>query len=246
MILTRSHMISDSFFDMFDFSTRFNVQTEQRNLSYRTFNKFREKYMKEGQERCSLALVREILIQRGMKPEALEHSVNDFRDELSVAINDATIVAKVPLFPKHKKTRDVEISVADTAIHERLKGTSTPESVADIIQAVEEWLPEYHLVEKQAIIEEEKKQLARKIAINLLEHTVGDKLREKGYEYSVSKMSAEKARVRIVVSDVTVISLEVSMLENFHDEVAGIVDALPPKAPADLVNHQELEENHQE
>ena len=59
-------------------------------------------------------------------------------------------------------------------------------------------------------------------------------------------MSAEKARVRIVVSDVTVISLEVSMLENFHDEVAGIVDALPPKAPADLVNHQELEENHQE
>jgi hypothetical protein len=90
------------------------------------------------------------------------------------------------------------------------------------------WIPEYLMIEERMLAEEKQRKLACGIALDLLKKRLGQILDDKGYEHNVIWREYEdRAKIRITVSEIFQISLEVNLLEDFLGQVTQIVESLP-------------------
>lgn len=211
--------------------TEISIEDKIRSTRYELADKairtFITKHILYGDTSCTLVEVRDALIRKGMDPSMTEYCVNDFRELLEVRVHNAIIELSIPLFPRNKG-RYIHFSVNRNENHESLKLSSVPESVADFLLAVFNWLPEYSAIEERLIAEERKRRIAYNIALDLLEKTIGEILSKKGYLYDISHWDgSHKAVLIIYAGDSFIMSFEVDLLKDFINGLARVVNSLP-------------------
>ena len=175
-----------------------------------------------------MAEVRDALISKGVSQDRITHSATEYLDHLEVKINGVTFKLDIPLFPKKRKGRSIRFASIEHHFHQELELKSVPEGVADFILAVADWVPEYLMIEERITNEEKQRKLACEIALDLLKKTLGKMLDDKGYEQNVIWRDHEnRASIKIIVSEIFQISLEINLMEDFLGQVTRIVEALP-------------------
>ena len=110
------------------------------------------------------------------------------------------------------------------------RGERPADSIADLILAIEGWLPEYYSIEDKCLAEEKQKRMACEIALDLLKRTVRPILEKKNYEFSVMYGGDRNtAKVRIFMNDIISMSINVNLTEDFINPITKVVDSLPEK-----------------
>ena len=214
--------------DFFDFSVQHMIREEQYRQSVKAIRAFADKHTVKRDEECTMAEVRDDLISKGVNQESITYSTTEYLDHLEVRINGATYTLDIPLFPKKRKGRSIRFASIENHFHQELELKSVPEGVADFILAVVAWIPEYLMIEERMLAEEKQRKLACGIALDLLKKRLGQILDDKGYEHNVIWREYEdRAKIRITVSEIFQISLEVNLLEDFLGQVTQIVESLP-------------------
>lgn len=225
MISSCMHM--ESFSHFFDYSIEYKIKQEQRRQADKALKRFSRKHIRTGEGDCTLAQVRDALIDRGVAPGCCEHSVNDFRDDLHVNIRDVRYNLNIPLFPQKRSGRTIKFDALQNELHHRFEIQTAPEGIAEFILAVSEWIPEYYDIEERMMAEEKQRKMACDIALDALKTTIGQKLAAKGYAYDIMPDYDNKASLRIIVSDIFNMTFVVNLLEDFLEQVSGVVDSLP-------------------
>ena len=179
-------------------------------------------------ESCELVDVKNILVERGVADSTLSHHKNDFSEHLEIKTTDYLIELDLPLFPKREKPRGCKVNVTSIDFYHIIETRSTPESVAEFLLRLIDWIPEYKAIEEQFWQEQEQENLAKKIAFDLLKRASSKILDEKGYEYQVEdKTYFSKARLIINTGRALRTTIEVDLLDNFHDDLVRYLEALP-------------------
>lgn len=179
-------------------------------------------------ESCQLVDVKNILVEREVADSTLSHQKNDFSERLEIKTNDYLIELDLPLFPKRDKPRGCKVNVMSIDFHHIIETRSTPESVAEFLLKLIDWLPEYKAIEEQFRLEQEQEKLAMKIAFDLLKRLSSKILDEKGYEYQVEDETYfSKASLIINTGRAFRTTIEVDLLDNFHDDLVRYLEALP-------------------
>ena len=206
------------------------VRVAKLNASRNTIKEFTQKYLQKSEKECTLSEVRDAIISRNIRPEALQHETNDFSDSLTLNIKGDIINMKVRLFPKKRDGDKITVTVNQHDIQAYIDIKSTPESIADFILAIEGWLPEYHLIEDNIVTEEKQKRMAYDLALDLLKRTVKPILDKKNYEHSVTDLEdSSNATVNIYINETITMSLDVNLMEDFVGPITKVVDSLPEK-----------------
>ena len=214
--------------DFFDFSVQNAIIEEQYKQSVKTLRAFAAIHTIKRDEECTMAEVRDALISKGVSQDRITHSATEYLDHLEVKINGVTFKLDIPLFPKKRKGRSIRFASIEHHFHQELELKSVPEGVADFILAVADWVPEYLMIEERITNEEKQRKLACEIALDLLKKTLGKMLDDKGYEHNVIWRDHEnRASIKIIVSEIFQISLEINLIEDFLGQVTRIVEALP-------------------
>ena len=216
-------------FDLYDFGFTIShkIREEQRKNSEKAMKKL-TKLIKKGEAICTLGQVQEVLISKGVSADKCQYHKNDFAEQLNVNLADTDFNLSIGLFPKDNRKQGISMTIAKANLHKTLDCDTTPESIADFILRIADWLPEYYAIEIRIQEEEMQKQTIFDLAIDLIKRNIGAILEEKGYKYSVSSSDlTNKASIRIIYSDIFKINLEVNLMEDFFNEVESVVKALP-------------------
>ena len=214
----------------FHFAIRRKIRKEKRKCSEKEFKKLTKKHIQKGGILCTLAKVHDTLTSKGIRSDRCKYSKNDFEERLEIHLAGTDFKLSIPLFPKRDPKKGIALTVGKAELCETIDSDVTPESAADFILGISEWLPEYYGIEKRIKEEEMKKHTIRELALDLLRRNIGAILEEKGYEYSVSSSGIrDKASLRIVFSDVFQMTLEVDLMEDFLEQVRMVAEALPAK-----------------
>lgn len=196
----------------------------------KAIRKLIKKHLQSGDVRCTLKEVHDALIEKGVDPNMMSHQTNDFRDILEVKAHNALITLGIPLFPRNKG-KSIDFSVNCNEIHELLDLYSTPESIADYLIAISDWLPEYMSIEERLMAEEKQRRMACDIALDLLKKTMGEKLSKKGYQHEIFHWEGnDDASLKITYGDSIRMTFEVNLLNDFLSDLTGIIDSLPVNA----------------
>lgn len=208
----------------------YKILQEKKDKADKAIRKFIKKHLQSGDFRCTLKEVHDALIERGIDPNIMSHQTNDFRDILEVKDHNALITLSIPLFPRNKG-KSIDFSVNSNEIHEFLDLYSTPESVADYLIAVSDWLPEYMSIGERLMAEEKQRRMACDIALDLLNKTMGEKLSSKGYQYDISHwVGNDDASLMISYGDSIRMTIQVNLLKDFLSDLTRIIDCLPVNA----------------
>ena len=214
-------------FSLNDISIRREIKAQQRIQSEQALKKFIRKHVSGCGISCSLAEVRDALIRKGVREERLTHDINDLREHMEMRSGDTVLELYHPLFPKDK-SETIRFTVSKIMLSNPIEAKSAPEGVADFILAVEEWLPEYYMIEEQILAAEKQRTLACDIALDLLRRTIGEKLEQKGYKYDLRRIrNTGKANIQIRISKILNMSFEIDLMGDFLDQITGIIDSLP-------------------
>lgn len=227
MILTSSIFPDPFESDDFSFSASSRIRVEQHECSKKAIKELSKKYIQKGEVLCTLVQLREKLISRGVCAERCKYQKNDFAERLDVTLADTDFNITIPLFPKQDPKKGIKLIVGKGVVHEILDSYVTPESAADFILGIYEWLPEYYGIELRIQEEEMQKQKVRNLALDLLKRNIGAILEEKGYKYDVYPPYRNKASIIITLSDVFKMTLEVNLMEDFLNQVRRVVESLP-------------------
>ena len=203
------------------------IREQQRHEAERILNKYIRKYISGCDGSCSLTEVRDMLISKGVKAERLVHSINDISEQLEMKSGETVLNIYHPLFPKDKSKR-IRFTVNGTTINTSIKEQSAPEGVADLLLAVEGWMPEYYRIEEEMLAEEKQRTLVCDIAIDLLKKNIGETLEKKGYKYEIFRIrKTGSACMRIEVSRVIKMEFEIDLMEDFLEQITLITKSLP-------------------
>lgn len=182
----------------------------------------------ENQENYNLYDVKGALIERGVPDSGLNHHRNNIIDRLDVYYRNINFELSIPLFPKRNYAPACTVKVKSCNITEYIELTYTPESVAELILSVIEWLQEYDKIEIQLKQELKQEEIAKEISIDLLKRAAGDILDRKGYEYDVfTDRSSNIASLRIGFEGEFTMTFEVNLMENFIDKLTKVIESLP-------------------
>lgn len=225
MILTR--LQRNPFLDGGRTSIRFTIQEEQNKARKKALKKFNTELIRPGVQ-CRLAEIRDDLMFKGISQEKMYYMINDFREELVVKLDNGIFNLTIPLFPKTKRGRWISLTVRSCEVDTTLPTSSSPESIADFILAIEQWIPEYMAIEERVTTEEKQRKMAYDIAYDVFSRTILEMLKEKGYSCETVHLGYDNlVSVNIRVSEVFSINLQVNLLEDFIVQVSKIVQALP-------------------
>ena len=109
-----------------------------------------------------------------------------------------------------------------------MRDRSTPESIAEFLLSLLDWIPEYMQIDEKLKAEMKQEEMALQIAYDLLERVVSPMLDQKGYDYNLDTMvNRNKASFRIKISEALMITFEVDLLQDFLDQVVKYVESLP-------------------
>lgn len=223
-----SSLVSFDNFDSYAFD-EFSIQQEVRSKQYeetrRAINNFREKYLVSGQS-CRLEEIGEILTERG-NSYVIEHLETSISDHLQVSIDGLEFELDKPIFPKRKHAF-LTINIPSICLREHIEAEYTPESFADFLEAVKQWIPEYLSIEEKVISQEKQRLMACTLAFDLMKRTIEPILERKGYYCSMLGPSyANKASIRINSDEMISLDLTVDLLEDFLEQLVNIVESLP-------------------
>ena len=217
-----------SFLDEFELSNK--IRHEMHIAARSAIRQFSQKHLITSEKASTLAEVRDALANKNISPDALQYGINDFSEHLILSINGNSIDMKIGLFPKKKKSRDIILTADKNGIHTPIEAKHTADSIADLILAIEGWLPEYYSIEDKCLAEEKQKRMACEIALDLLKRTVRPILEKKNYEFSVMYGGDRNtAKVRIFMNDIISMSINVNLTEDFINPITKVVDSLPEK-----------------
>lgn len=206
------------------------ITEAKKQKADKAIHKFVKECIQYGDTRCILKEVYDALVEKGIAPSMMSHQENDFREILEVKAHNVLISLSIPLFPRNNG-KSIDFSVKADEIHEFLDLYSTPESVADYLTAVSDWLPEYISIEERLMAEEKQRRMACDIALDLLKKTMGDKLSGKGYQYDTLHWEgSDTASLMISYGDSIRMTIEVNLLSDFLSDLTGIIDSLPVNA----------------
>lgn len=126
--------------------------------------------------------------------------------------------------------RSIIFEIQPYKVNFRIDPNSTPESIADMIIAAIEWIPEYVKIDEDIKIEIKQAEMAREMSVDILKRVVGAILTAKGYEYKVySRAHSNNAHLRITISNEFSLEMEITFNGNFLDQVVRYVEAMPVK-----------------
>ena len=109
-----------------------------------------------------------------------------------------------------------------------MRDRSTPESIAEFLLSLLDWIPEYMQIDEKLKAEMKQEEMALQIAFDLLDRVVCPMLDQKGYDYNLDTMvNRNKASFRIKISKALMITFEVDLLQDFLDQVVKYVESLP-------------------
>lgn len=181
-----------------------------------------------GNNICELADVKKALIERGVPENGLTHLKNKISDRLELEFKGCRIEINIPQFPRQSDLRKCRISVKSHDFTHFIETNRTPETVAEFLLKVIDWLPEYEKIEEELKQKLEQEKLAAQIAYDLLKKVAGNILDEKGYVYQIFKNnSSNKASLIINTSKAFSTTLEVRLLDNFYDDIVKHLEAMP-------------------
>lgn len=215
------------FFNFHDMEIEHKIRTAKYNCSRKGLQLLKKDNIIIGAVDCILLEIRDRLIHKGIKPEMLEHNVNDFLEELKISMGNERIVLDIGLFPK-RGSRKIRFTYGNGEIRSEIDKKATPDSVAQFILAFFKWLPEYLGIEEVIMAQEKQKRMACEIAFDLLSRTVKEALDKKGYIFSIRhNVYKEKADIAIFFSKSLTINLEVQLMREFLEDVLEVVNSLP-------------------
>lgn len=217
-------------FDFYENDIDMKIMNEQRKERDVTLNKLMCKHVSigDGSTLCSFGELRKSLSLQCENAENIVHSTNDFLDNLYVTINGTEFSLSMPLFPKGNEKRQIEIRIERHRIITRISTKSTPDSIVNYLVGISEWIPEYAAIEERIRTEEEKKRIACKIAFDALEKIVEDKLKDKGYTYTIKNQGyTNSAFLRIRSGSSIYMKIEIRLLDDFLERITAILDSLP-------------------
>ena len=215
--------LSSLYFD--DYSIQQKIHRQQYEQTRRAFKSFKETYLVTGKS-AELENLDRILTERDSS-YVIEHIETSITDHLKVSMNGIEIELDKPLFPKRKNPY-ISINIPSIAIREQIESTYTPESIADFLVAVKDWVPEYLSIEENVMIQEKQRQMACTMSFDLMKRRIGPILESKSYHYDlIGPDYNNKASLRITVSEALIITLEVNLLEDFLNQVVKYVESLP-------------------
>mgnify|MGYP003508353937 FL=1 len=214
--------------EMFSFENRYNYELRQRKhqAHNQAFGRFKQKLV-GSQTPCELEDVKNLLLGGGVPVHKLEHHKNTIIDCLKIQCDGDYIEITRSLFPKGK-SGNIKIVGRDQNIYCTISDRATPESIAEFLLSLLDWIPEYMLIDEKLKAEMKQEEMALQIAFDLLDRVVCPMLDQKGYDYDLDTMvNRNKASLRIKISAALMITLEVDLLQEFLDQVVKYVESLP-------------------
>lgn len=214
--------------DDLEYNILHKVREEKRECSHKVLKKLTKKHIRKGDTLCTLDLVRDSLISKGVTEGRCEYSKNDFSERLNIDLANTTFCLCIQLFPKRDPKKDINLTIDKTDIQKDLDSDTTPESVADFVLGLSEWLPEYYAIETHIQEEEMKKKTVHDLAVDLLKRNIDTILSKKGYSYSVtSSYFMNTASVKITFSPTIHMTLKVDLEDEFLEDVIRMAESLP-------------------
>ena len=223
--LISHHMPIDDFED--EESIQEKIWKEQRNISKKALERFHQDYVTSRDTACTLIEVRDELIARGVAESSLSHAVGNFSDKLEVSINQIVYELNIPLFPKRKAGRGIDLHTGKIGVKHDFEITTSPASIAEFLIALSDWMPEYLSIEERITGEEIKKNIACDIAMDLLKKKFDDILAIKGYQYDIDRPRGSNIAILTISIDKAVTMIfRIDLLEDFLVQLTRIIEAL--------------------
>ena len=226
MNIQMRHLSSGSIsgFEFDDYSIQQKILSQQREQTREAFKYFREKYLVPG-EPCYLEGLGRVLSERGNSQ--IEHQETSISDHLHVYMDGVEFELDKPLFPKRNHNH-ISINVPSICAREQIEAEYTPESIAVFLEAVKQWIPEYMSIEEKVVAQEKKRQMAYKMAFDLMKRTIEPILENKGYYYYLLEPNHHnKARIRINSDEMISLDISVDLMEDFLAKLVNLVESLP-------------------
>lgn len=214
--------------EMFSFENRYEYELRQRKhrAHNQAFGRFKQKLV-GSQTPCQLEDVKNLLLGRGVPEHKLEHHQNTIIDCLKIQYDGDYIEITRSIFPKGQ-SGDIKVVGRAQNIYCTMRDRSTPESIAEFLLSLLDWIPEYMQIDEKLKAEMKQEEMALQIAYDLLERVVSPMLDQKGYDYNLDTMvNRNKASFRIKISEALMITFEVDLLQDFLDQVVKYVESLP-------------------
>ena len=212
-----------------DFETRQQL-VEQKRLQSRNQLKKLKTNVKEQDELCTLAEVKNIIEKSDGQAICKGFEVNEFTEKMFVIFDCVGFKLEIGLFPKNKKNEGIKLSIENEDIETTLSIHSKPECIIQFMKDLAAWLPEYRMIEEKWREDIKKKELACDIAYDVLKRNAEQKLEEKGYLFTIENTHYEyQARIIIRLPDGVEIKIMVNLLDDFLEEIRSILDSLPSR-----------------
>ena len=203
------------------------ISEEERKHAKKSMKKLAKEKLQSG-DVTILKEVYEQLTYRGISENAMDHQINDRFDVLRIRLGEDTFQIIKSFTKQHKLAKHMTFSVKDTYVECDIPISTTPESFADFIMAVRDYMPEYRKIKEVVTVDEEQKKLARKLAADLVSKNICSKLGSKGYSNDFQwSENHDNAEIRVAISKGFSISLDINLSERFFQVVTKFVDSLP-------------------
>lgn len=216
--------------DIFDLPSplQSRISEEERKDAKRTMKRLAKEKLQDGDE-TELKEISEQLLYRGISENSMDYKANDRAESLTIIFGNDTFQIN-RFINKSKRPGDFHFKVKGTEITYDIPTSTTPESIADFVLAVQGYMPEYRLIKDWVTTEEEQKKIARKLAADLLKNNICRKLTHKGYDNKLNwSENRDDAQIRISISTGLTIELDVNLSEDFFEDVTIYVESLPEK-----------------
>lgn len=211
--------------DFDESSIQLEIHRQQYGQRRKAFKAFKETHLVSGKS-VSLEDVGRILTVRDGS-YVIEHIKTSICEQLHVCMDGIQIELDKPLFPKRKNPQ-IAINIPSIAIREHIGSSYTADSIADFLIAVKEWVPEYMAIEENVMIQEKQRQMACKIAFDLMKRTIEPVLDRKNYHYNlIGPDYNNKANIRITSNEIISINIDVDLLEDFLEKLVAVLESLP-------------------
>lgn len=209
-----------------DYKIEQTIRSEQYKETRKAFKKYNGQHLVPGVSCCLKELGR-ILVERGHS-QLIQHQETSISEHLLINIDGVEFELDKPTFPKRKHSY-LTINIPSLLISKQIESSYTPESFADFLVAIKEWISTYMSIEERVIAQEKQREMACKVALDLLVRTAEPVLKEKGYDYIFyGPDHKNNASLRIHFGSVFEMTLEVNLMENFVNKLKMVLGSLPP------------------
>ena len=112
--------------DDLEYNIRCKVREEKRECSHKALKKLTKKHIRKGDTLCTLDLVRDSLISKGVTEGRCEYSKNDFSERLNIDLANTTFCLSIQLFPKRDQKNGINLTIVNTDIQKNLDSYTSP------------------------------------------------------------------------------------------------------------------------